>query len=87
MGGHLANAQLSAFPKHPLILHGKDVLTGLIVISKHRELLHAGPTLMMANLNSKYHVIGAIRLTCIICSVFCRKDAARTSQQSMGQLP
>ena len=62
MGGHLANAQLSAFQKHPLILHGKDVLTGLIVISKHRELLHAGSTLMMANLNSKYHVIGAIRL-------------------------
>ena len=26
VGGHLANAQLSVFQKHPLILHGKDVL-------------------------------------------------------------
>ena len=59
MGGCFANAQLSAFQKHPLILHGKDVFTRLIVTSKHQKFLHAGPTLMMANLNSKYHVIGA----------------------------
>ena len=43
---------------------------------------------MMANLNSKYHVIGATRLTRTICEqcVVCRKAAARTGQQSMGQL-
>ena len=89
MGGRLANAQLSAFQKHPPILHGKYVLTRLIVTSKHQELLYAGPTLMMANLNSKYHVIDAKRLTCTICKqcVVCRKAAARTDQQSMGQLP
>ena len=89
VGGRLANAQLSAFQKHPMILHGKDVLTRLIVKSKHQELLHAGPTLMMANLNSKYHVIGAKHLTCTIYKlcVVCRKAAARTGQQSMGQLP
>ena len=90
VGGHLANAQLSAaFQKHPMILHGKVVLTRLIVTSKHQELLHAGPTLMMANLNSKYHVIGAKRLACTIykqCVVY-RKAAARTGRQSMGQLP
>ena len=76
----LANAQLSAFQKHPFISHGKDVLTRLIVTSKHQEILHAGPTLMMANLK---------RLTRTICKqcVVCRKAAARTSQQSMGQLP
>ena len=61
VGGCLANAQLSAFQKHPMILLGKDVLTCLIVTSKHQELLHAVPTLVMANLNSKYHVIGAKR--------------------------
>ena len=49
VGGCLAKAQLSAFQMHPMILHGKDVLTHLIVKSKHQELLHAGPTLMMAN--------------------------------------
>ena len=82
VGGRLANAQLSAFQKNPRILHGKDVLTRLIVTSKHQELLHAGPTLMMANLNSKYHVIGAKRLTRTICKqcVVCRKAAERTGQ-------
>ena len=63
VGERLANAQLSAFQKYPLILHGKDVLTRLIVISKLQDLLHAGPTLMITNLNSKYHVIGAKRFT------------------------
>ena len=35
----------------------------LLLSSKHHELLHAGPMLMMANLNSKYYIIGAKRLT------------------------
>ena len=87
-GGHLANAQFSAFQKNPLILHGKDVHTRLIVTSKHQELLKAGPTLMIANLNYKYHGIGAKCLTRTISKcVVCRKAAARTGQQSMGQLP
>ena len=44
---------------------------------------------MMVNLNSKYHVIGAKCLTRTICKqcVVCKKAAARTGQQSMGQLP
>ena len=41
---------------------------------------------MMANLNSKYHVIGAKSLTRTQC-VVCRKGAARTGQQLTGQLP
>ena len=69
VGGRLANAQLSSFQKHPLILHGKDILTHPIVTSKHQELLHAGPTLMMANLNSKYQVqtFGTHHLQTVCC--------------------
>ena len=44
---------------------------------------------MMANINSKYHLIGAKCLTRTICKqcVVCRMAAARTGQQSMSQLP
>ena len=89
VGGRLGNSPLSSSQKHPTILHGKDPLTQLIVTSKHRSLLHAGPTLLMAALGENFHILRARRLvrsTCKRC-ITCRKTVATTERQLMGQLP
>ena len=89
MGGRLNNSSLSLSQHHPIILHGKDKLTRLIVLSKHRSLLHSGPTLLLSVLGTSYHIVGARRLTRSVCRscVTCRKVSAKTEQQLMGQLP
>ncbi len=88
MGGRLQNSALATSQRHPIILSGKDLLTRLIVTTKHLALLHAGPTLLMAATAANYHIIGArrlIRTTCRSC-ITCRKTSAITQQQMMGQL-
>ena len=89
VGRRLANSSLSPSQRHPIILHGKDLLTKLIVSSKHLSMLHAGPTLLMSALGVTLHITGARRLVQTICrSCFpCKKVAAVTEQQLMGQLP
>ena len=52
-------------------------------------MLHAGPTLLAASLNSHYHILGyrkLIRSTTRGC-LTCQKLAGRPSSQLMGQLP
>ena len=41
VGRRLKNSSLSPSQKHPIILHGKDALTNLLVCSKHLSLLHS----------------------------------------------
>ena len=67
VGGRLANSSLSPSKRHPIILHGKDLLTKLIVSSKHLSMLHAGPTLLMSALEVTLHITGALRLVRTIC--------------------
>ncbi len=81
--------ELSATPyhsKHPLILPAKHKLTHLITHSEHLRLLHAGPTLLIASLNRRYHIIGGsknVRSKCVVC----RKLSAKPHPQMLGQLP
>ena len=56
---NLRYSSLSQSQKHPIILHAKDRLTSLLVLSKHLSLLHSGPTLLLSILGSTYHIIGA----------------------------
>ena len=58
------------------------------VHSQHRLLLHAGPTLLMSTVGTSLYIVGARRLVRTICRrcVICRKDAAVTKKQMMGQL-
>ena len=89
MGGRLSNAALSQSQKHPVILHGKDILTALFAQYKHVFLLHAGPTLLLSSIGSSLHVLGARRLIRNICRscVVCRRASAMAERQQMGQLP
>ncbi len=84
------NSALSTSQCYPIILSGgKDILTRLIVTTKHLALLHAGHTLLLAATAANYHIIGARRLiqtTCRSC-ITCRKTSAITQQQMVGQIP
>ena len=52
-------------------------------------MLHAGPTLLIASLNHRFHVIGmrkgvrSITRSCIVC----RRETAKPQSQKMGKLP
>ena len=89
MGGRLKTSSLSLSQRHPIILHGKDKLTHLLVFSKHLSLLHSGPTLLLSVIGTTLHIIGARRLVRSVCRscITCRKASATTEAQMMGQLP
>ncbi len=89
VGGRLKHSVLSQSHRHPIIFHGSDVLTKLIVSSQHKALLHAGSTLMLSVLGQRFYIIGAKRLIRTVCRscITCRKVAAKTESQIMGQLP
>ena len=82
-----SNAPYSS--QHPLILHGKHPLTHLLIRSGHARLLHAGPKLLTASLNRRFHIVGhrkAIRSVTRGC-ITCRRTSVRPQPQMLGQLP
>ena len=84
VGGRVQNARISYDTKHPVILHGRHPITKLIVSSEH-----AGPTLVMASLCRRYHIIGcrnAVRSITRKC-ITCRKTTVKPQTQLLGQLP
>ena len=89
VGGRGQNSNLPYSTRHPIILHGKNTLTKLIVQSEHLRLLHAGPTLLTASLGRRFHIISGTKvirsLTCG-CTT-CRRNAAKSQPQILGQLP
>jgi len=89
VGGRLSNATLSPSQKHPVILSGKDMLTKLLFEYDHVMLGHCGPTLLLSHVGSRLHILGARRLARSVCRdcVICKKAAAKTETQLMGQLP
>ena len=64
-------------------------MTKLLIRSEHLRLLHAGPTLVMASLSRRFHIVGACRAIRPITRkcVICHRVYARTQQQLLGQLP
>ena len=89
VGGRVQNSRLSYSFQHPAILHGKHSITKLIILSEHLRLLHSGPTLLIASLCCRYHIIGsrkAVRSVTRGCSV-CRRASAKPLPQMLGQLP
>ena len=75
IGGRVRDAGISYASRHPIVLHGKHPITKLIILSEHLRLLHAGPTLVMASLCRRYHIIGchkAVRSMTRKCVTCCR---------------
>ncbi len=83
----LNNSSLSYSQRHPN--NRKDILTILMVRSKHISLLHAGITLLLSVLSNSYHIIRARRLVRWVCRscVTCRKVSEKTEHPMIGQLP
>ena len=86
VGGCLSNSYLSQSQKHPPILSGRDHLTSLLFLSQHLSLGHCGPSLLLSSTGARVHVVRLARSTCHSCTT-CRKIAAKTESQMMGQLP
>lgn len=89
VGGRQHNSKMAFSRIHPIILHKKHPVTRLIVCTEHLRLLHAGPTLMMASLHQRYHIIDGrqlIRQVTHEC-VLCRWDSAKPKPQLLDQLP
>ena len=89
VGGRLRNASIEEHSKHPIILSSKDRYTRLLFHFYHLQLMHGGPTAILAHAGNMFYVSGARRLAREICQtcIPCRKAAAKLGPQLMGQLP
>ena len=89
VGGRESNSNAPYSSQHPLIVHGKHPLTHLLIRTEHARLLHAGPKLLTASLNRRFHIVGhhkAIRSVTRGC-ITCRRTSVRPQPQMLGQLP
>lgn len=89
VGGRLHHSNISFSQKHQIILPKESHVTNCIIRSEHERLLHAGPKLLLSNLNQKYWIVNGLlhvkKFTnkCIICF----RQKATASKQLMGSLP
>ena len=89
VGGRISNSELSYNNTHPLVLHGKHLITKLIIRCEHRRLLHAGPSLLCSSISLRFHIINlrkTVRSITRAC-VSCKRQIGKPSFQLQGQLP
>lgn len=89
VGGRLHNAPLTFSSRHPALLPAKSAIAKLIVAHIHTQHFHAGPTLTLSLLRSKFWVPGATKLIRSLISrcVSCRIRNAKPLNPMMGILP
>ena len=76
--------------KQPIILHGRERMTELLVTQLHIELEHpVSANLMLAKAYEQFVIVGMSRLLKRIASscVLCRRLKAKACQQQMADLP
>ena len=89
VGGRGRNTDMEPSVVHPIILPVKHPITSLIVSSQHHRLMHAGPILLTASLNHRYHIIGCRKIVRSIMRscITCRRTTVKPNPQVLGQLP
>lgn len=89
VGGRLHHANIPYTQKHQAILPKQSYVTECIVRSEHERLLHAGPRLLLSNLNQKYWITNGLLYVKKITNkcVKCFRQKATASKQLMGSLP
>ncbi|XP_062703824.1 uncharacterized protein LOC134286256 [Aedes albopictus] len=89
VGGRLANAPISEFRKHPMILHHQHPLAALVTRHYHLKLLHAGQQLLIASVREKFWPTNARNLARKICHqcVDCFRSKPKVQEQLMADLP
>ncbi|XP_062541862.1 uncharacterized protein LOC134209856 [Armigeres subalbatus] len=89
VGGRLSNASIPIEVKHPIALLAKHPLSILLAGEFHRNLLHAGPQLMLATIRQRFWIIGGrnlVRQTYHKC-LQCFRNKPILVQQSIADLP
>lgn len=89
VGGRLQKSSLTHASIHPIILHPRSHIVKLLVRQTHCQMLHAGPSTVMATISLTYHIprLGPLLRSISKNCVPCLRAYARTSQQLMGELP
>ncbi|XP_053692239.1 uncharacterized protein LOC128740701 [Sabethes cyaneus] len=89
VGGRLANAQISAGRKHPIILDKDHPLTTLVMLHYHHKMLHAGQQLLIASVRDRFWPIGVCSLArqTIHRCVTCFRNKPTVHEQLMADLP
>lgn len=89
VGGRLRNAAISRDRKHPIILATHHPLTRLIMHFYHKNLLHAGPQLLISAIREKFWPLRARNLARKIVHecIQCFKCKPTALEQVMGDLP
>ena len=89
VGGRLSRANLSHSQTHPIVLYHKCVLVSQLFKYNHVMLGHCGPSLLLASVGRRLHIVGARQLARTVCRscVTCRRHSSRSENQMMGQLP
>lgn len=89
VSGRIDNADVQESLKHPIILPHKSHFTDLVIAEAHKATLHGGPTLMLHYLRRKFWIVSAknsVKMFVRKC-VTCKRYAAASQNQLMGQLP
>ncbi|XP_055543002.1 uncharacterized protein LOC129728580 [Wyeomyia smithii] len=89
IGGRLEHSQEPADAKHPIILPAKHVLTELILLHYHQNLMHAGLQLLLATVRQRFWPLGGRNLARKIihrCQR-CFRAKPKLFRQQMGELP
>ncbi|KAJ8713648.1 hypothetical protein PYW07_014018 [Mythimna separata] len=89
VGGRLDNSPYDYNVKHPILLCSKHHVTKIIFYKYHKDLLHAGPQLLIANIRQTYWPLGGRNLSKSIVKhcIKCFKYKCQNVQPVMGQLP
>ncbi|KAK9675276.1 Integrase zinc binding domain [Popillia japonica] len=86
VGGRLNKSTLKFDERHPILLPKNAVVTKLIFENKHKELLHAGPTLLLSAVRQRYWLISGMNLAkkTVRSCVKCFRFASKTESPIMG---
>ncbi|XP_065079415.1 uncharacterized protein LOC135702313 [Ochlerotatus camptorhynchus] len=89
VGSRLANANISAGRKHPIVLDNQHPLSVLIATDYHRKHLHAGQQLLTASMRERYWPIAVRNLARMVIHrcVKCFRARPKLHEQLMADLP
>lgn len=89
VGGRISNSEFNYAKKHPILLCGRHHFTMLLMRHEHKQLMHAGPQMLLFTLREEWWPIGGRNLARAIVHrcVTCARLRGRTLNPLMGNLP